>query len=371
MTNAGVYVHVPFCSSKCKYCSFASSVQNGDVKKKYFQKLNQEILATPANKHVKTIFFGGGTPSAVNENMLCQTLEIIKIHFNVLDNAEITLEANPNSVDKYKLKKYKQAGFNRISYGVQSFEDETLKLLGRTHLASDVFCAVEMAKSVGFDNISIDLIIGARPLNKEVFEKSILKMKTLGITHISVYILMLEVGTRLFEEVKCGKLTPLGEEEITKEYRYVQNTLENIGFCQYEISNFALKGKVCQHNQNYWDCGEYYGFGLSSHSYLDEIRAENVSSLDDYLRFPIQNLVAFKENLGKNEKITEKIMLSLRTVKGLNLQELENMGHDILKEKESIIKALEENNMIKVENGFLKIEKDKFVVSNQIILELI
>jgi oxygen-independent coproporphyrinogen-3 oxidase len=151
----------------------------------------------------------------------------------------------------------------------------------------------------------------------------------------------------------------------------VQSILEHLGFKQYEISNFALEGKECRHNQNYWDCGEYYGFGLSSHSYLDEIRAENVSSLDDYLRFPIQNHVAFKDELGKNEKITEKIMLSLRTTNGLNLKELKDMGHDIFKEKESIIKALEKNNMIKVENGFLKIEKDKFVVSNQIILELI
>ena len=371
MTNAGVYVHVPFCSSKCKYCSFASSVQNGDGQNKYFQKLNQEILVSPANKHIKTIFFGGGTPSAVRADLLEQTLKNITTHFDVSNDAEITLEANPNSVDKNKLKIYKQAGFNRISFGVQSFEDETLKVLGRTHLASDAFSAVEMAKSVGFDNISVDLIIGARQLNKEVFEKSILKMKDLGVTHISVYILMIEEGTRLFEEVKCGKLTPLNEEEVTKEYLYVQNALENLGFCQYEISNFALKGKECKHNQNYWDCGQYYGFGLSSHSYLDDIRAENRSFLDDYLRFPIQNLVAFKEELGKNEKITEKIMLSLRTTNGLNLKELKDMGHDILKEKEAIIKRLEKNNMIKVENGFLKIEKDKFVVSNQIILELI
>lgn len=371
MTNAGLYVHVPFCNSKCKYCSFASSVQNEKVQKKYFEKLNQEISESLANKTIKTIFFGGGTPSAVNEELVCQTLKTITTHFDVSNDLEITLEANPNSVDKHKLNTYKQAGFNRISFGVQSFEDETLKLLGRTHMVSDAFSAVELAKSVGFDNISIDLIIGARQLNKEVFGKSILKMKDLGVTHISVYILMIEKGTRLFDEVKSGKLTPLSEEEVTKEYLYVQNTLENLEFCQYEISNFALKGKECKHNQNYWDCGEYYGFGLSSHSYLDDIRAENTSFLDDYLNLPIKNLVAFKEELGKNEKITEKIMLSLRTVKGLNLKELENMGHDILKEKESIIKALGKNNMIKVENGFLKIEKDKFVVSNQIILELI
>lgn len=370
MTNAGLYVHVPFCNSKCKYCSFASSVQNEKVQKKYFEKLNQEILSSTANKHINSIFFGGGTPSAVNANFICQTLETIKKRFNVLGDAEITLEANPNSVDKQKLLVYKDAGFNRISFGVQSFEDETLKLLGRTHSSQDAFQAVKMAKEAGFNNISIDLIIGAKALDKNYFEKCIKKMKHLGVTHISVYILMIEEGTKLFEEVKTG-LKVLSEEEIEFEYRFVQKVLENLGFKQYEISNFALSGFECKHNQNYWNTGEYYGFGLSSHSYLNGIRAENISNLTDYLNLPLEVLVAEKETIGKEEKITEKIMLSLRTTKGLNLEELKQMGFDILKEKKVAIQNLLHNNMIVLENHYLKILKNKFIVSNQIILELI
>lgn len=371
MTDAGLYVHIPFCNSKCKYCSFASSVQNKTVQNKYFEKLNQEILAYKPDKKIKSIFFGGGTPSAVSEDMLYQTLETIKTHFDVSSDAEITLEANPNSVDKHKLNIYKQAGFNRISYGVQSFEDETLKILGRTHSAQEAFEAVEMAKNAGFKNISIDLIIGVKSLDKEVFAQSILKMKKLGITHISVYILMLEEGTKLFQEVKSGKLTPLSEEEVVEEYLFVQQALEDFGFCQYEISNFALNVQACLHNENYWNSGEYYGFGLSAHSYLNGVRSENTSSLQKYLSLPVQNLAIFKETLGCEEKITEKIMLSLRTVRGLNLKELKELGQDILKEKEFAVKKLIKNNMIEIENGYLKIVKDKFVVSNQIILELI
>lgn len=371
MTDAGLYVHIPFCNSKCKYCSFASSVQTKTIQATYFEKLNEEILASKHCKNIKSIFFGGGTPTAVCPSLLCQTLENIKKHFCVLNNAEITLEANPNSVSPESLLQYKSAGFNRISFGVQSFENETLKLLGRTHTKFDAFNAVEMAKLAGFENISIDLIIGAQTLDEKVFADGILKMKKLGVTHISVYMLMLEDGTKLFEDAHNKTFSPESEEEVVKDYRFVQKTLESFGFLQYEISNFALNAKQCWHNENYWACGEYYGFGLSAHSYINDVRAENTADLSEYLSLPILNLAKHKETLTNKEKITEIIMLSLRTTKGLSIKGLKDIGHDILKEKKSVIENLIKNKMVEMQNGNLKILKPCFVVSNQIILKLI
>ena len=371
MTDAGIYIHIPFCAAKCKYCTFVSSPQSAEVQKKYFESLWQEIDACPHKRRIATIFFGGGTPSIVNPALLCQTLEKIKAKFDIAEDAEITLEANPNAISLEKLKSLHAAGFNRISFGVQSFEDDVLQKLGRTHTAAQGFFAIEMAKNAGFDNINIDLILGASCLNRKCFSASIYRAKTLGVSHISVYMLQLERGAPLFQEVQSGKTSVLGDEEVVDDYLFAQKTLENCGFMQYEISNFALCGRQCKHNLNYWQMGEYLAFGISAHAFVENKRIANIATLENYLQNPLAQENFDVQRVSKAQWLEEFIMLSLRLEKGLDLEKLKNFGVDLIKEKNEIIENLIKNNLILIKNNFLKIFPQYFCVSNAIICELI
>ena len=371
MTDAGIYIHIPFCASKCKYCTFVSSPQNADVQNQYFKALWQEIDACPHKRRIATIFFGGGTPSIVNPALLCQTLEKIKAKFDVAEDAEITLEANPNAIELENLIALRAAGFNRISFGVQSFEDVVLQKLGRTHTAAQGFCAIKMAKHAGFDNINIDLILGASSLNRKCFSASVHRAKTLGVSHISVYMLQLENATPLFQEVQSGKTSVLGDEEVVNDYHFAQKTLENCGFMQYEISNFALRGRQCRHNLNYWQMGEYLAFGISAHAFVENKRIANIATLEKYLQNPLAQENFDMQNVSKSQWVEEFIMLSLRLEKGLDLEKLKNLGVDLIKEKKEIIENLIKNNIILIKNNFLKINTQHFCVLNAIICELI
>ena len=371
MTDAGIYIHIPFCAAKCKYCTFVSSPQSEEVQKKYFESLWQEIDACPHKRRIATIFFGGGTPSIVAPSLLCQTLEKIKAKFDVAKDAEITLEANPNAISLENLIALRKAGFNRISFGVQSFEDDVLQKLGRTHTAAQGFFAIEMAKNAGFENINIDLILGASCLNRKCFSASVYRAKTLGVSHISVYMLQLEWGAPLFQEVQSGKTSVLGDEEVVDDYHFAQKMLENCGFMQYEISNFALRGRQCKHNLNYWQMGEYLAFGISAHAFVENKRIANIATLENYLQNPLAKENFDVQRVSKTQWVEEFIMLSLRLEKGLDLEKLKNLGGDLIKEKNEIIKNLIKNNLILIKNNFLKIFPQYFCVSNAIICELI
>ena len=325
MTDAGIYIHIPFCASKCKYCTFISSLQSAEVQNQYFKALWQEIDVCPHKRRIATIFFGGGTPSIVNPTLLCKTLEKIRAKFDVAEDAEITFEANPNAISLEKLQTLRKAGFNRISFGVQSFEDATLQKLGRTHTAAQGFYAIEMAKNAGFDNINIDLILGASSLNCKCFSASVHRAKTLGVSHISVYMLQLEKGAPLFQEVQSGKTSVLGDEEVVDDYHYAQKTLENHGFMQYEISNFALDGFVCRHNLNYWQMGEYLAFGISAHAFVENRRIANIATLEKYLENPLAKENFDVQNVSYAQWLEEFIMLSLRLERGLDLKKLKNL----------------------------------------------
>ena len=371
MTDFGIYVHIPFCKNKCAYCNFCSGTFSETLQEKYFQKLWQEILHFKTEKKITSIFFGGGTPSAVKSDYIIRTLNVIFKNFIVDNNAEITLEANPGTVKLQSLTAYKVAGFNRISFGGQSFDEETLKKLGRVHSAEEIFEAVSMAKQAGFENIGIDVIIGANTINQENFIDSVKRCKKLGVKHFSVYMLMLEKNTPLCQQVISGKTRVLDEREVASDYRFVQITLPKEGFLQYEISNFSQNGFQCRHNQNYWHAGQYKGFGVSSHSYVDDLRAENTSNLEEYLALDIEKLNVSQDYVTTHKKIIEKIMLSLRTTKGLCLEELKKLGYNLKVEKRAVLDTLINTNFVQEKDGFVKISPQNFVVSNAIILKLI
>lgn len=370
MSDCGVYVHIPFCKSRCSYCAFCSTTLGMFTQKQYFSRLWQEINSFSYTKPIKTIFFGGGTPSAVDADLIVTTLKHIYNKFIVLPDAEITLEANPNALDFAALKKYVNAGFNRISFGAQSFEDCTLKKLGRTHGVQDIFSAVQFAQKAGFDNVNIDLILGAETLNRQAFCAGIQKAKKLGVTHISCYILMLEEGTPLWQAVQSGKITLPSEDEVSQDYYFACQTLENFGFLQYEVSNFALSGFQCQHNLNYWHCNQYLAFGLSAHGYVDGVRFANTSNMTEYLN-AAKSAVVQVEVLTNQEIIEEYIMLSLRLREGLNLQKLQQMGCNLLSEKKNQIDVLLDNKMLEKCGKKIRIAKNFQALGNAITLKLL
>lgn len=361
-TDFGIYVHIPFCEKKCKYCSFVSKCGNGKEIEKYFIALENQIKNFKTQNTISSVFFGGGTPSVVESKYICNILSLIKNKFNLSKNCEISIECNPNSSTKEKLENFKKAGFNRISFGVQSFDNSMLEFLGRVHKNEDVFTALQNAKDVGFENINIDILLGLKN-NLDGFETNLEKCLALGVKHVSAYMLMLEENTPLFFEKQNTKI--LSDDESVLQYETLYKTLKNYGFERYEISNFALKTFECKHNQNYWNCGEYVGFGLSAHSYIGGERIANTNTFENF-----DNSLEFeKETISTSEQIEEIIMLGLRTKNGISISKLKALGYDILQNPNT--QKLEKLELISIKNDNLCITENSFGLANKIIVELV
>lgn len=363
----GIYVHIPFCEKKCKYCNFVSSVCDKATQDDYFLSLEDEISSVKLSNVITSIYFGGGTPSVVDSKKIVKILTMLKLKYNISKNAEISIECNPNSATKAKILDYKKAGFNRISFGGQSFDNDILKILGRLHNVNQIFQAIKNAKEVGFDNINLDLIIGIKKLNLD-FEKNIKKVKDLGVTHISCYMLIIEDNTPIKKEISLNKVKILDSDDSVAQYNFVLKVLKNIGFKRYEISNFSLPNFQCKHNQNYWQCGEYLGLGVSAHSYINNKRFSNTENLKNYIEKKDNGINI--EVLNKEQKLEEYIMLGLRTTKGLKIKKLEQLGYNFTK-KQKEIDFLQKNKFIKITKNFIKITPKNFGVCNEIILKLI
>lgn len=383
MKDISIYIHIPFCMSKCSYCSFVSKCAGKQDIDEYFKILNAHIIGQSAefkNRKVKTIYIGGGTPSFVDASHIKEVLNNVFAYYNVATDAEISIECNPSSATKEKLCTYKDCGINRISFGVQSLDDQCLKIIGRRHNANMALTAINLAKEVGFNNISCDLLIGIVGQTKEILIKDIKTLAQLGVKHISAYMLMLEEGTKLYEQVVINHTYDVAnDDECVNMYNCAYNCLKNLGFNRYEISNFAISGYECRHNINYWDCGEYVGFGVSAYSYYDNMRIDCFCSFDEYykyvrrkfiLRMPVEHNLK-NEVLTKTQKIEEYIMLGLRQAKGINLHKLKNLGFDLLFEKKETMEQLLTGKFIKIECGYLSITPQNFGACNQIILMLL
>lgn len=392
MNEFSIYVHIPFCNSKCYYCDFCSFVENEKNIKKYFIALKNEIIQKKVKGKVKSIYFGGGTPSSVDEKYVINILNLIFKNFTVDKDAEITIEVNPNSLNKDKLQSYFNAGFNRLSMGVQTTNCKSLKYIGRItnekilkNYKKNIKKLLKIAKKIGFKNISTDIILGL-PYNNEKFLIKDLKFLTKYCNHISTYMLMIEEGTKLFSyNLDVENI----DEMSSKQYEIVCQFLKNKNFERYEVSNFAKNQTFSKHNLNYWNRGDYLGFGLSAHSFLNPIRFYNTNNFEHYLKdFSKIEFVTCKkdtqqvlgelkkfdisiEKLNKKEAVEEKLMLSLRCASGLNLCEFNNNFYDILKRKEKEIKFLIKSDLIKIEDGFLRLTDKGFLVANQIILKLL
>ena len=366
MTNKlGIYVHVPFCESKCAYCDFASFVMPPDIKEQYFSSLIEEINSSPyKGREVDTIYIGGGTPSCVKKEYIANVLVALRENFNVTEDAEISMECNPNSVSEDKLGFYEGLGINRISFGVQSLQDDALKEIGRLHNSETALKAIELAKAAGIKNINADLLIGLPGASEDKLLADTRKLIESGVNHISAYMLQVEEGTAISERVKKDKDYLPSDDESVYLYEALVTFLQKQGFNRYEISNFALSGKECKHNYKYWSGADYLGFGLGSHSYIDGVRFSNSNKFFEYYERVVR-----REVLDNDKKIMERLMLGLRCDLGFSKAYLLSLGYDITKNS-SFKEFL--NKKFLIENGDnVKLNPDQYGVSNYIIVKLL
>lgn len=328
MEKLGIYVHIPFCKKKCKYCDFVSFFCDENKIDLYFKKLYEEISLKNTeyleNRKITSIYIGGGTPSYPDSKYIVRILDELKQKFEISKNVEITIEINPGTINREKLLAYKNAGINRISIGLQSTQDRLLKIIGRIHNYNEFISTYNQVKEIGFKNINIDLMLALPTQTLEELIDDVNKIITLNPNHISIYSLILEEGTELEEKVKNGILE-LPSEELEREmYWKTKEILEKEYYNHYEISNFAKKGFESKHNMDCWNQEEYLGFGLSAHSYINNKRFSNTNDLEKYLKIKnFENNINIHEIQNKEDKIREYMILGLRKINGISISEFE------------------------------------------------
>lgn len=372
MREVGIYVHIPFCKQKCKYCDFISFSNKQDMQNDYINSLLKEIEdCDKTDFKVNTIYFGGGTPSYISSNLIVKILDKIRTKFEIENNAEITIEVNPGTVDKEKLENYINSGFNRISIGLQATQDELLKTIGRIHSYKEFEECFKLAKEVGFKNINVDLMLALPNQTIQDLKDSLNKIITLNPNHISLYSLILEEGTPLEKEVKSGVYVLPKDEEERKMYDITKKILEKNGYVHYEISNFAKSGFESKHNLNCWNQKEYLGFGVSAHSYFDKKRFSNTTSLEKYIENRIDNIEINEIQTSEIEK-KEYMMLGFRKLNGISISEFERKFgiHPLFYFRFEISKLVQEE-LIEVDLDNIKLTRKGLDLANIVFEEFV
>ena len=360
MNKLGIYIHIPFCERRCKYCDFTSSIFNQSRMSEYLNHLlleiknNEELLK---NYIVNTIFIGGGTPSLLSVEDLRRLVDGLAGAINLYENYEFTIETNPNSISEEKLIAYRELGVNRISIGVQSFNDRLLRIIGRLHTADEARVKIKLAKKY-FDNLSLDFIFSLPTETLSDVLESIDTASELGASHISLYSLILEEGTLLNALVERGVYRVNDQVTDRLIYRKATEHLEKLGYKQYEISNFAKDGHYSRHNYKYWSMDEYLGLGMAAHSLIKNKRFFNASTFNEYFDDVKKNVYHDEEILTREDKITEYIIFKLRTNEGIIINEI-NRKYDINFEdiyKEELAKAINEKLLKKCDGRYFYTE---------------
>ena len=376
MKDSALYIHIPFCDHKCIYCDFYSIITSDNVQSfltavkkeiEYFSKLYSK------DRIFTSIFFGGGTPSLMEPEYLEEILHHLNKYFPIDAEAEITMETNPGTVDKTKLKQFKEAGINRISIGIQSFDEEELKFLTRIHDKQTAIQTVYSAAEVGFENISVDLIFN---LPKQTEEKWINNLETviqLPIKHLSAYSLILERGTILNKMVLDNKVKMQDDDYDADLYETTIAFLISKGFYQYEVSNFTKPGFECVHNNAYWRYRDYLSFGTSAHSFVDGKRWWNYSSLKKYIsEIELNNhAIMNSEIISKDQLHDEYVMLALRS-SGLDLDDYrKRFSDDWIKKNHSYFKLLENEHHLSIDNNWIKLTAKGYAVCDEILKNIL
>lgn len=325
--DIGLYIHMPFCKAKCYYCDFISYANKEKLIKEYVEALIKEMKHNNLSKYsIQTVYIGGGTPSLIDNESISNIMDNVRLF--VADNAEITIEINPGTANKEKLKKYKEIGINRLSIGLQSADNELLSEIGRIHKYEDFLNVYNEARNIGFRNINVDLMLGLPNQDLKKLEESVKEVITLSPEHISIYSLILEENTKLYDMVMNEELKLPDEAIERKMYWNVKKMLENEGYIHYEISNFAKEGYKSRHNSDCWEQKEYIGIGVSSHSYLNNKRYSNSESVEEYIKNINNNdfdkNITIHEEQTKEDKQKEYMILGLRKINGVNITKFKN-----------------------------------------------
>jgi len=373
----GLYVHIPFCNKKCDYCDFVSYSMDRKAQQLYLEGLFTEIDMLKRefqDKVFNSLYIGGGTPSIVYEGFIASLSRKIFSSFHFEPKPEFTIEVNPSSFTRTKFFEYVESGVNRISVGVQCLDSKLLQQHGRVQSVDHVRDTFEILRDARFHNVSSDVMIGLPGQSTGSVVDTVKYLAENNVKHISLYTLQIEKHTMLYNKFRKGKITPMKDKKIVNIYEKVYKYLNGEGFFRYEVSNYAKPCFESRHNQKYWNGTEYLGLGVSAHSYVDGYRYYNTKRLDTYIDKMEQgkSAVYAKEYVSQSERRTERIMLALRTIKGLNLAQFEEEFHEnLLLSKGVEITKLTNLGMIEVVDGYLRITDKHFFVSNSIILELI
>ena len=371
---AGIYLHIPFCKRRCIYCDFFSTTQ-GEKKNAYIDALCKELILRKdyiGGETVETIYFGGGTPSQLEYEDFEKIFDTIYKVYAVGPNAEITVEANPDDLTSEYLKKLRKLPFNRLSMGIQTFNDKTLKILHRRHTAAQAIEAFQRCREVGFNNISIDLIYGLPGETLEGWDKDLKQALQMQPEHISAYHLIYEEGTALWNLREQHRIKEVDEDLSVNFFKRLIHTLKDAGYIHYEISNFCLPDYHSRHNSSYWRGKKYLGCGPSAHSYNLETRQWNIASLDSYITGINQGIdVSEREELDLYTRYNERIITNIRTCWGLPLDQLKTeFGEELYTYCLKMAKPHLEQQTLEIRDGILKLTEEGIFTSDGIMSDL-
>ncbi|NLP13019.1 MAG: oxygen-independent coproporphyrinogen III oxidase [Clostridium sp.] len=373
----GIYIHIPFCKAKCLYCDFNSFPCRDDFIPAYFNALKREIALYAERLKgysIETVFIGGGTPSFVDAHNIYEIIEFMKNTFEMENCYEITIETNPGTLSFDKLMAYRTVGINRISIGLQAWQNRLLSQLGRIHTVEEFIENYNFAQKAGFDNINVDLIFGIPGQTFCDWMETLEYTASLKPAHLSCYSLIIEEGTVYGTRLKKGELVPVDDEVDRKMYWHTIDKLGSLGYEHYEISNFAKEGFKCAHNMIYWKEREYIGFGAGAHSYFKGQRFNNVYDIEEYIGIlnrgcsPVENPL----HITKEDEMSEFVMLGLRLIEGVRVKEFGEMfDRDIFEVFRRQIESLLQRGLIEVSNGFIKLTKLGLDLANQVFVEFV
>src|SRR5687767_10754200 len=373
MSTAGIYIHIPFCRSRCSYCDFATGIFESTLSERYVKALVKEILCwheIESPELIDTLYFGGGTPSLLSAEQLQEILEAIRTRFSISSDTagEVTMEMNPGTVTPSLLQEFHQLGINRASFGAQSFDDRELARLGRSHTAAETRCTFEYLRNAGFDNVSFDLIAGLPGQSLEGWERNLDQALALNPEHLSFYLLEVHEGTPLAEHIRTGKQPQPDADLAAQMYELMLESASAAGYEHYEISNLCRPGFESRHNTKYWNGTAYYGFGCSAHSYDGEgERWANERNLLRYVEV-IENgveVVVERTELTPNDIRAEAVFLGLRLMRGLNARQYQNQfGVDLLSERRAELKQFREAGLVELDGDLIRLTRSGALLSN-------
>ena len=374
LDDLGIYVHVPFCVKKCPYCDFVTDPLKPALRRRYLDVLEREVRSSPwAGSRISTLFLGGGTPSELDIAELGELLAAIRDSFDLSTLDEATIECNPGTLSEEKTDAFLQLGFNRISLGVQSFQDQHLKRMGRVHSADEARTALRLIRDSGFSRLNVDLIFALPAQGLEEWESDIAEALDLDPGHVSLFHLTFEKGTDFYVRMQRGELIPPGDRVAAEMFQSAIFQMESCGYRQYEISHFARPGHECLHNQRYWQNRPTLGVGVSAASYIEGVRWANTRRIATYAEAAANPpTLDFIEELGPQEALGEEIMLRLRTDEGVDLERVSaKFGLDAPGLYSESIEKLIELHLVSWHGPHLQLTRDGLMVADSVCMEFL